>query len=224
MWLVTCQHTTSCACGAAFSVEHALSCPKGGFPSIRHNEIREYTAYVLSEICHNVSVEPHLQPSQVRFPPLPQTGARLDVAADGFWGSHFERAFFDVKVFNPYAPSNRRTQLSTCYRSHEASKKRAYERRILEVEHASVTPLIFSATGGLGREATVVYKRIAAQLSAKWGHSYSSTMAWIQCRLSFSLLRSSIMCIRGAQSTIGHAFNHSPVDLITKVSQVSSSL
>eukprot|EP00731_Ephydatia_muelleri_P036835 Em0335g1a len=92
-----------------------------------------------------------------------QDGARLDVAADGFWGSRFERAFFDVKVFNPYAPSNRRPQPSACYRTHEASKKRAYERRILEVEHASFTPLIFSATGGLGREATVVYKRIAAQ-------------------------------------------------------------
>ena len=33
-----------CACGAVFSVEHALSCPKGGFPSIRHNEIRNLTA------------------------------------------------------------------------------------------------------------------------------------------------------------------------------------
>ena len=33
------QHVPStCACGTKFSVEHALSCPKGGFPSIRHNE------------------------------------------------------------------------------------------------------------------------------------------------------------------------------------------
>eukprot|EP00731_Ephydatia_muelleri_P017662 Em0010g760a len=71
---------TSCACGAAFSAEHALSCPKGGFPSIRHNEIRDYTAYLLSEICHNASTEPHLQPnptSQVRFPPLPQPTSRM---------------------------------------------------------------------------------------------------------------------------------------------------
>ena len=32
-----------CACGTSskFSVEHAISCPKGGFPSIRHNEIRD---------------------------------------------------------------------------------------------------------------------------------------------------------------------------------------
>ena len=102
---------TSCACGAAFSVEQALSCPKGGFPSIRHNEIRDYTAYLLSAICHNVSTEPHLQPITGEVPTSAsanfQDGARLDVAADGFWGSRFERAFFDVKVFNPYAPSNR---------------------------------------------------------------------------------------------------------------------
>ena len=75
--------------------------------------------------------------------------------------------------FNPYAPSNR---LSACYHS---SKKRAYERRILEVDSMnmpSFTPLI--------REATVAYKHIAAALlSAKWGgggggrHSYSSTTA-----------------------------------------------
>ena len=39
------QHVlTNCACGNSFSVEHALSCPKGGYPTIRHNEIRDLTA------------------------------------------------------------------------------------------------------------------------------------------------------------------------------------
>ena len=27
--------------------------------------------------------------------------ARLDIAANGFWGGRFERAFFDIRVFNP---------------------------------------------------------------------------------------------------------------------------
>ena len=31
---------STCTCGKSFTVEHALSCPLGGFPSIRHNEIR----------------------------------------------------------------------------------------------------------------------------------------------------------------------------------------
>ena len=89
---------------------------------------------------HNVSVEPHLQPITGEFSTSAsanfQDGARLDVAADGFWGSCCERAFrFDVKVFNPYTPSNRRPPAYYCF--HEASKKQANERRILEVDHAS---------------------------------------------------------------------------------------
>ena len=35
---------STCTCGKSFTVEHALSCPLGGFPSIRHNEIRDLTA------------------------------------------------------------------------------------------------------------------------------------------------------------------------------------
>ncbi len=65
----------------------------------------------------------------------------LDVVANGFWGSPFERAFFDVRVFNPFAPSNRHSSLSASYRPHENLKKRHYEQRIREVEHSSFTPL-----------------------------------------------------------------------------------
>ena len=49
---------THCACGISFSVEHALSCPKGGLPSIRHNEIRDLTATLLTEVCSQVATEP----------------------------------------------------------------------------------------------------------------------------------------------------------------------
>ena len=54
-----------------------------------------------------------------------QDGAWLDIAASGFWGGTYERTFFDVRVFNPHAPLNRHTQLSSCYRKHEQIKKRA---------------------------------------------------------------------------------------------------
>ena len=39
-----------CDSNVTFSVEHALSCKKGGFINIRHNDIRDYTAEILSEI------------------------------------------------------------------------------------------------------------------------------------------------------------------------------
>ena len=76
-WLPS-QAPTHCACGKSFTVEHALSCPKGGFPSIRHNEVRDLTAILLTEVCHNVSIEPDLQPLtgeqlSLSLPPTVQT-------------------------------------------------------------------------------------------------------------------------------------------------------
>ena len=122
---------TNCECGTPFSVEHVLSCPKGGYPSIRHNEIRDLSANLMSEVCNNVSIEPHLQPITGEHlsgaSANTQDGARLDIAANGLWGSRYERTYFDVRVFNPHAASNRNTNPSTCYRKHEKAKKRSYE-------------------------------------------------------------------------------------------------
>ncbi|KAL5487297.1 hypothetical protein EMCRGX_G019880 [Ephydatia muelleri] len=42
-------------------VEHALSCSCGGYPSIRHNELRDITATLLTEVSNNVGIEPVLQ-------------------------------------------------------------------------------------------------------------------------------------------------------------------
>ena len=38
-----------------------MNCPTGGYPTIRHNEIWNFTASLLSEVYHDVSIEPHLQ-------------------------------------------------------------------------------------------------------------------------------------------------------------------
>ena len=48
-----------------------------------------------------------------------EDGARLDVRAQGFWGDRHQSAFFDVRVFNPLAPSNCRSSLTSTYRQHE---------------------------------------------------------------------------------------------------------
>ena len=147
------------------------------------------------------------------------------MAASGLWGDQYEKAFFDVRVFNPYAPSNRQP-LATCYRKHENIKKRAYEQRVREIEHSSFTPLVLSLTGGLEKAATVCYKRLASMLSSKHDQPYSSTIAWIRCALSFSLLRSSIQCIRGARSTVGHTMRQPvpPIDLVTSEAGLSCHL
>ena len=57
-----------CECGNSFNVEHALSCAKDGFPSLRHNEIQDITASLLTEVCSEVCVEPELQPTNSMVP------------------------------------------------------------------------------------------------------------------------------------------------------------
>ena len=61
------------------------------------------------------STEPTLQPITGEVfnhaTTITEDGARLDIAANGFWGSRLERAFFDVRVFNPHVPSNQRHTL-----------------------------------------------------------------------------------------------------------------
>ena len=60
---------------------------------------------MMSEVCNNISIEPHLQPlsgEALHFmTPNSDSNAQLDIAANGFWGGRFEHSFFDVRVFNP---------------------------------------------------------------------------------------------------------------------------
>ena len=78
-----------CECGHIYSVEHALSCATGGFPSIHHNEVRDLTASMLQDVCHDVRVEPNLQPLSgevmAHRTAIVEDGARLDVSACGFF-------------------------------------------------------------------------------------------------------------------------------------------
>ena len=117
--------------------------------------------------------------------------------ARNFWGQDGQRAFFDVRVFNPYAPCYQNSTQAQCYRKNELEKKRAYNERVREIEHGSFSPLIFSALGGMGTTATIFYKRLASLLAEKQGRSYSSTLHWLRCRLNFSLLRSAIIVSSG---------------------------
>ena len=195
-----------CVCGYSFSIDHALSCKFGGYPIKRHNEQINLTASLLNEVSSNVRIELPLQQltgEQFRCRSAnTEDGARLDVAADGFWGTAGQRAFFNVCVFNPLAPSQQNVPLSTLYHRHEQDKKREYDERVREVEFGCFSPLIFLTAGGLGPISIVVYKRIATLTAEKLGKPYSTVMNFIRCKLSFSLLRSTISCLRGTRSKL----------------------
>ncbi len=101
--------------------------PKGGFPTIRHNELRDLTASLLTKVCHNASTELRLQPLSGESLPhrsaITTDNARLDIRARRFW-SAAQDAYFDVRVFHPNAPSNSSRTIKAAYKKHEDGKKR----------------------------------------------------------------------------------------------------
>ena len=108
------------------------------------------------------------------LPALSSATTRLTWASPhvAFGGGRFEKAFFDVRVFNPSAPSNQQPQMSATYRKHEKEKRRHYEHRVNEIERSSFTPLVFSTTDGMGPSALTFYRRLADLLGERSQHTY----------------------------------------------------
>ena len=115
-------------------------------------------------------------------------------------GSHFEKVFIDVRIFNPNVASYQNLQPETCLKRHEQKKRCQYDQRVREVEHTSFFPLVFTTSGRMGRSTMIVYKSLAHLLSVKRDKSYKHVICWLRCRLAFALLRSAIMCLRGSRS------------------------
>ena len=195
---------TSCVCGSAFSVDHAFNCPHGGFPTIRHDGIKDITANLMKEVCRHVAIKPTLQPlSGENLIPASanrSNEARLDIKADGFWDCNYQSAYFDVRIFNPTAHACRNRTLSANHRRHEMEKRRQYEDRVIQVEHGVFTPLVFSTAGSVGPAATIVLNRLSSLLATKWNIGYNKIISWIRCKIGFALNHSAIMCLRGTRS------------------------
>ena len=83
---------------------------------------------LLSEVCHSIGMEPHLQPVTGKhltcMSANKEDGARLDVVAESFQGRDWQCAFFDVRVFNPFVHSYHNSSLAQCYRRNEMDNRR----------------------------------------------------------------------------------------------------
>ena len=112
------------------------------------------------------------------------------------------RAFFDVRVFNPLAPSYLNSTLKAAHKTNEKSKKREYNDRILQIEHGSFTPLVFSTFGGMSVECGNFYNKVAEKIAEKRDIASSLAKSWIRTKISFSLLRTTNLCIRGSRSKL----------------------
>ena len=105
-----------------------------------------------------------------------------------------------MRICHPNADSYRDIDPNQIYRLHETEKKRQYTSRILEVEQAIFTPLVFSTTGGMAVECKRHHSRLAELVAATKGESYATTISWIRARVSSAFMRSALLCLRGSRA------------------------
>ncbi len=115
-----------------------------------------------------------------------------------FW-RRGQNAYFDVAVTNAGAVSYAGKPLKSVLAKFERAKKSKYNHRVMNIEHGTFTPLIFTANGCMGPECSMFHKSIADKISEKTGEAYSDVISFIRCKLSFILMRSAILCARGSR-------------------------
>ena len=127
--------------------------------------------------------------------------ARSDIAVQSFW-SRGTRAFLDIRVYNPLCKVYATKSLTVCHKENEDQKKRAYNERIVQVERGTFTPLVFTCFGGQSHECSRFYKELYCKLAIKRNMSVMAVTNFVRTKLSFTLLKSTLLCLRGTRSKL----------------------
>ena len=93
-------------------------------------------------------------------------------------------------------------------------KKKAYNERVIKVEHGSFTPVVMSAFGGAGRETGFFLSKLAEKIAHKQNIPKSTISNYIRTKISFELVRAQGECLRGSRS------KRQPFNLDVKESEV----
>ena len=131
-----------CQCGVRNSVDHALTCKRGGFVVRRHNGVRDLEAQLMKEVCSDVKVEPELIPigNEILNGNVAEK-ARLDVSGIGVWGGQ-ERTFLDIRILHPNCESYKHKSMKQVYAIHKAEKKRSYNERSFRLSTSAFLQLL----------------------------------------------------------------------------------
>ena len=119
----------------------------------------------------------------------------------------FAEAFFDIRVFDPNACRHLIKSLQQCHAMKNHEKKRSHNELVLQVNHGTLTPLVFSLYGSMGRECDMFYSWLSQLISDKRNLLKSITMNWIRTKVCFALLKLSLLCLRGSRTVSNVTLN-----------------
>ena len=166
---------------------------------MRHDNIRDLFLSLCSSAYNDVQGEVPLSGEVLRAKSANLADdARADARVRSFW-RRGQNAFFDFKVFYPYAKSYVDKKLSTVFKQLQMAKSREYEQRVVEVDGGSFTPMVMSSLGSCGQRMSVALQALALKLASKHNDEYAHVMGLLRCRFAFACMRSTLICLRGSR-------------------------
>jgi hypothetical protein len=192
----------TCVCGKSFTLDHSQICKRGGFIHMRHDKQKLLFAENCGKVYNDVEVEPELDQIAGEVLDLKTANrsdeARSDVRVGGFWGKK-QNAFFEHRVFYPFAKSHLSDSISNNYRTIANKRRNEYLQRITDVDNGSFTPMIMSTSGTMGPEMTIAVKYLAGRIAEKTHEPYQKVVSVLRCQFAFAAMRSALVCLRGSR-------------------------
>ena len=205
-----CTHCDGC--GAGFTVEHGLSCKKGGLVGIRHDDVRDEAGALAAMALTNskVSYEPTIyygrgvtagQQTHTTHTQRNALGdeARGDVKIHGLWEKGSD-CILDIRITDTDAKSYQSYSSRKVLERAAKEKKDKYLEACLE-RRRSFAPLVYSVDGMACKEAKAFEKRVASLLASKWDRQYSEMVGFVRGRMALSVIRANTMLLRGSRSS-----------------------
>ena len=116
---------SNCPCDQKFNVTHALNCKKGGFVTMRHNNIHDFEANLIRIMQNDVEVESQLQQVEnEHFNGLKEDYARPDIRAKGVLRN--AQNAYDVRATNINSDSQKNMPVEKILSKHKQDMKRNY--------------------------------------------------------------------------------------------------
>ena len=69
----------------------------------------------------------------------------------------------------------------------------------MNIEQGTFTPLVFTINGGMGIECSMFHKQLAQKIAEKHDENYEKVLTYIKTKLSFVIIKSALLCLRGSR-------------------------
>ncbi|KAL7480493.1 hypothetical protein ACHAW6_006188 [Cyclotella cf. meneghiniana] len=198
-------------CGAGLTLEHGLSCKRGGLISICHDDVHDEWAHLCCIALTNsqVVIKPTifygnglLASANNATQSTPHTAnptntlreeAHSDVLAHGFW-NRGRGTSFDVCICDTDSHSYGTTSSSEILKHHVTEKKDKNESACLEC-HRDFTPLVYSVDGMASKDGGTAKRCLAWLLTKTWSRTYSDMANFVCTRMSLAIAQSNTLLL-----------------------------